>query len=293
MHRRSLLTALLVSSLLVVQPSAQAPAKHFLWSVTDAKGAVVYLMGSIHVLTPDFYPLSPELEKAFDASKVLVEELDLDELNNPAALLPVLAKAMYTDGRTLEQNVSASTFAEVTRRAEKAGLPMMALQRMKPWMAAEAMTLPALQAAGFDPALGVDKHFFDKAKAAGKELRALETVAYQLGRFDQLTPAMQEAMLNQTMAELDTQVTSVKEVATAWAAGDTATIERLLLKDMLTSPELYQALLVERNQNWIAPIEACLQQNAGCLVVVGAAHLIGPDGVPTLLQKKGYTVKQQ
>lgn len=288
-----MLAALLVLSLHLAQPSAQSPKKHFLWSVTDSKGAVVYLLGSIHVLTPDFYPLSPELEKTFDGAKVLVEEVDLDEVNNPAVLLPVLAKAMYTDGATLEQAVSAGTFAEVKRRAEKAGLPMMALQRMKPWMVAVALTGPALKASGFDTDLGIDQHFFDKAKQSGKERRALETVAYQLGRFDQLSPAMQEAMLKETMADLDTQVSSVKEVATAWANGNTSTIERIMLTDMLTSPELYQSLLVERNQNWIVPIETCLSQNAGCIVVVGAAHLIGPHGVPTLLQKKGYKVEQK
>ena len=293
MATRSLLTALLVSALLVVRPTAQGTKKHFLWSVTDSKGSVVHLLGSIHVLTPDFYPLSPELEKAFDASKVLVEELDLDEMNNPAVLVPVLAKAMFTDGRTLQQAVAPDTYAEVKRRAEKSGLPMVALDRMKPWMVAVALTAPVLKAAGFDSDMGVDKHFFDKAKESGKERRALETVAFQLGQFDLLSPAMQEEMLKETMADLDTEVTNVKEVATAWATGNTTTIERLMLKDMMSSPELYQKLLVDRNQNWIEPIETCLRQNANCLVVVGAAHLIGPHGVPTLLQKKGYKVEQK
>ena len=293
MATRSLLTALLVSALLVVRPTAQGTKKHFLWSVTDSKGSVVHLLGSIHVLTPDFYPLSPELEKAFDASKVLVEELDLDEMNNPAVLVPVLAKAMFTDGRTLQQAVAPDTYAEVKRRAEKSGLPMVALDRMKPWMVAVALTAPVLKAAGFDSDMGVDKHFFDKAKESGKERRALETVAFQLGQFDLLSPAMQEEMLKETMADLDTEVTNFKEVATAWATGNTTTIERLMLKDMMSSPELYQKLLVDRNQNWIEPIETCLRQNANCLVVVGAAHLIGPHGVPTLLQKKGYKVEQK
>ena len=161
--------------------------------------------------------------------------------------------------RRWNRPIAPATYAEVKRRAEKAGLPMIALDRMKPWMVAVALTAPALKAAGFDTDLGIDKHFFDKAKETGKELRALETVAYQLGQFDQLSPALQELMLKETMSDLDTQVANVKEVATAWAAGNTATIERVMLKDMLQSPELYQKLLVERNQNWIAPIETCLQ----------------------------------
>ena len=282
-----------MSSLLAAASAAQPADKHFLWSVRDAKGAEVYLLGSLHVLTPDFYPLSPAIEQAFDSSKVLVEEIDLDEAASPAAMLSLVGKAMYTDGRTLEQSVSAPTFADVQRRAEKAKLPLMVLQRMKPWMAAVALTVPMLQAAGFDAGLGIDKHFFDKAKTAGIERRALETMAYQLDRFDQLSPALQEAMLKATLADLDTQVANVRVIAEAWATGDTAAIERLLLADMFESPELHERLLVERNRNWIAHIDACLQQNAGCFVVVGAAHLVGPQGVPALLAQKGYAVTQR
>jgi uncharacterized protein YbaP (TraB family) len=292
MQRRGFLVALLLT-VLAAGPSAQTPAKHFMWSVKDSKGATVYLLGSIHVLTPDVYPLSPDIEKVFDASKVLVEEVNLDDMNDPTALVPILAKAMFSDGRTLDQVVSAETFAEVKKRAEKAGLPLMAIQRMKPWMAAVALTAPVLQAAGFNAELGVDKHFFDAAKKANKERRALETVAYQLDRFDQLSMPLQEAMLKSTMADLDTEVGNVKELVAAWKAGNTTTMERLMLGAMLDSPELYQRLLVERNVNWISHVEKCLQENSGCFVVVGAAHLVGPQGLPTLLQKKGYTVRQQ
>jgi len=293
MHRRVWLTAVLVLCLVAPAARAQAPAKHFLWSVTDGKGAVAYLLGSLHILTPDFYPLAPEIVSAFSSSKVLVEEVDLDEMSDPGALLPIMSKAMLDDGRTLEQAISAETFAAVKVRAEKAGIPVLALQRMKPWMAAVALSVPLLAAAGFDANLGVDKHFFDMAKDTHLERRALETVAYQLNRFDELTPALQEEMLKSTLAELDTQVANVKEMADAWAAGDVSTIERLLLASMLESPDLYQRLLVERNQNWIPHIETCLRQNARCFIVVGAAHLVGPHGVPTLLEKKGYTVAQK
>ena len=293
MHRLAALAVLLVLSLGAGPAPAQATKKHFLWRVQDARGAVAHLAGSLHVLTPEFYPLSPVLEDTFAASKVLVEEIDLDEMSDPQQALTLVARAMFTDGRTLEQAVSKDTYEDVKRRAERAGVPVAALQRMKPWMAAVALATPMLQAAGFNTDLGIDKHFFDKAKARGMERRALESVAYQLDRFDQLSPALQEQMLKATLLDLDTQVANVKNVAAAWASGTTATIERLLLGAMLESPELYDRLLVERNQNWIAPIEACLQKDAGCFVVVGAAHLVGPHGLPALLQKKGYSVEQR
>jgi uncharacterized protein YbaP (TraB family) len=273
--------------------SAQAPRKHFLWSVTGKAGATAYLLGSLHVLTPDFYPLPAPIEEAFGSSKVLVEEVDLDEASSPATALSLLGKAMYTDGTTLEQAVSKSTFEEVRKRAEKASLPVMALQRMKPWSVAITLAVPLLREAGFDASHGIDQHFFDRAKQAGMERRGLETVAYQLDRFDGLSPALQEAMLLAVIHDLDAQVANVKEVARAWAAGETGVIEKELLATFKESPEIYQRLLVERNRNWVPFVEGCLDKNERCFVVVGAAHLVGPDSLVVMLEKKGYKVEQR
>lgn len=293
MRRRLWVVAVLSWLLLVPGGRAEQPPRHFLWRVTSGGGAVAYLLGSLHVLTRDFYPLAPEIERAFAASKVLVEEVNLDEASDPAALVPVMAKAVFADGSSLEQAVSPGTFADVRARAEKAGVPLQLLQRMKPWMAAVALTVPVLQAAGFDPGLGIDRHFFDRARGRGMERRALEGMAFQLDRFNELSPALQEQLLRTTLAELDTQVAHVKDLAAAWASGNTAVLERLLLPTMRESPELYRRLLVERNHNWIPAIDACLEQDARCFIVVGAAHLVGPDGLPTLLERRGYRVEQR
>src|SRR5687767_60180 len=273
--------------------AAQAPQKHFLWKVEDGKGASAYLLGSLHVLTADAYPLPAPIDKAFAESKTLVEEVDLDEMNDPMLMMAALSKAMLTGGETLDQLVSAQTYAEVQKRAEAYGMPMMALQRMKPWLVAVTLMAPTLQAAGFKPELGIDKHFFDRAKEKGLKRQALETLAYQIDRFDQMPPKVQEDMLKATIEDLDTQVGGVKEMVLAWTQGDIATMEKLTLTAFLESPELYQRLLVERNQNWMPRVERCLTENAGCFVVVGAAHLVGKDGLPVLLGKKGFKVTQQ
>lgn len=290
---RTILAAVVAAVLAGGVATAQDARKHFLWKVEGPGASVAYLLGSLHVLTPEFYPLSADINKAFAASRTLVEELDLDEMNDPAQMMSALSKAMLTDGSTLDQIVAPSTFAEVSSRAGKAGLPMMALQRMKPWLVAITLMGPTLQAAGFKAELGIDKHFFDRAKEAGLKRQALETLAYQLDRFDQLSPRLQEDMLISSMRELDTQVGNVRELAQQWAAGDVKALEASLLVSFEGSRELYDRLLVERNHNWVPHVETCLQQNAGCFIVVGAAHLVGPDGLPTLLTKKGYTVTQQ
>lgn len=264
-----------------------------MWAVRQAGAPPTYLLGSLHVLTPEYYPLDPVIERAFAESKVLIEEVDMDEANNPMLAFGLIGKAMFTDGRTLDQVISPQLYKLVLARAEKAGVPSIALDRMKPWMAAISLIAPALKAAGYNAELGVDKHFFDKAKGKGMEVRGLETVAYQLDRLDQLSPPMQEAMLKSAIADLDTEIANVRTIAQAWSRGDTSTIERLLLAALLQSPELYQSLLVERNKNWVPAIERCMKERTPCFVVVGAAHLVGAHSVGNLLRQKGYSVEQQ
>lgn len=286
--------AAIVSLALVSTPAfGQKTGSHFLWKVEGPGGSSAYLLGSLHVLTADFYPLSATINKAFAESRTLVEEVDIDETSDPMVMMAALAKAMLTDGRTLDQVVAPDVYAEVKKRAEKAGLPMMALQRMKPWLVAITLMAPTLQAAGFKPELGIDRHFFDRAKDSGMKRQALETMTYQLDRFDSLSPKLQEELLKTTIEDLDKEVTGVKDMAQAWAFGNVAAMEKMTLDSLQEAPELYQRLLVERNHNWIPHIEACLTQKSGCFIVVGAAHLVGPDGLPVLLAKKGYKVIQQ
>lgn len=285
--------AVAVAVLTVVAAGAQGPPKHFLWKVTSAGGTQAYLLGSVHVLTPAFYPLDPAIDRAFEASGVLVEEVDLDEMANPATMMSLVARAMLPDGQTLDQVVARETYAAIRERAGSHGVPMALLQRMKLWMAAVTLTTAALTRSGFDASLGIDRHFFDRAKAAGMPRRALETVAYQFDRLDGLGASMQEASLKAMLADIDTQAGNVETLASAWKRGDTATLERLLHESFEDEPELAERLLLERNRNWVPHVERCLAEDARCFVVVGAAHLVGPGSLVELLRARGLTVAQQ
>lgn len=273
--------------------SGQAQTKSFMWKVEGPGGAVAYLLGSLHVLTPEWYPLNATINKAFESSKVLVEEIDIAEASDPTQMMSALTKAMLTDGRTLDKLVAPEVYAATKTRAEAVGIPMLAVDRMKPWLVAITLMAPTLQAAGFKPELGVDRHFYDRAVGSNMKRQALETLQYQLDRFDGMSPPLQEALLKSTLADLDAEVGNVKEMAQAWAFGNVPAIEKLTLSSLKEAPELYTRLLVERNNNWMPQVETCVKQDAGCFIVVGAAHLVGPDGLPNLLEKKGYKVTQQ
>jgi uncharacterized protein YbaP (TraB family) len=157
-----------------------------------------------------------------------------------------------------------------------------------------ALTIEAMQwqKAGFDPELGLDKHFYGQATRDGKMVQGLETVEYQISRFDEMPADLQDHLLAETLKSLDTEQASMSKLIAAWRTGDAPTVERIVLKDLQQEPQLYQRLLVERNRNWMPKLEALFGRGGRAFVVVGAAHLVGPDGLLAMFKAKGYRVEQ-
>jgi uncharacterized protein YbaP (TraB family) len=288
-----ILVIVAVAAAALAVPVAQDASRHLLWTVRGEGPTPAYLLGSLHALAPEFYPLPPRIEEAFAASGTLIEEIDLAEAEAPGTVVAAMGRALLPEGQTLEDVLGRDLYARVAAEAEAGGVPRVALSRMKPWMVALALTAPALRRAGFDPAHGVDRHFFNRARALGMAVEGLETVAFQIERFDTLPLSLQARMLATTLDDLETQMAEVRVIAEAWARGDGDTLERLLLSAFREAPELYDRLLVERNRNWVSAVEGCLSRPRPCFIVVGAAHLVGPDSLVAMLREQGYTVVQQ
>ena len=287
-RRVAICATLLLASVWAVQSATP----NFLWKVTGPRGGTVYLAGSIHLLTSEYYPLAPAFDEAFAQSDLLVEELDMGEMQAPEAQMQMLTRGMMPAGQTLESVLSASTLADVRAVVAELGLPLAPLQLFKPWSL--ALTLQGLewQKAGLDPELGLDKHFYDRAKQAGKPVQGLETLDFQLGQFDGMPMPLQDRLLASTLKEMASTKDSVGALARAWKAGDVATIEGLALDDLKAEPGMYQRLLVDRNRNWLPTLEALFARPKPSFVIVGAAHLVGSDGLLTALRAKGYKVEQ-
>jgi uncharacterized protein len=271
--------------------ASAAEARSFIWKVSRGP-QTVYVIGSVHMLSKDYYPLSPALDTAFKASDLLVEEVDLAELLSPEAQLSVLTRGMLPGDQSLEKVVSPATFAQLSKRFSDMGLPVEPLKRFKPWSLALTLLGLEWQRAGFDPELGLDKHFYDRAQAEQKPVQGLETAEYQISRFDTMTWPQQDKLLAETLKDIDTEKANVKTLADAWRAGDASTVEQLVLRDLKSDPEMYQRLLLDRNRAWLPKIEALFSRRSPAFIVVGAAHVIGPDGILAMLRVKGYTVEQ-
>jgi uncharacterized protein YbaP (TraB family) len=286
---------LFVATLPAARPAAaQAPpaSKSFLWKVQGGSGTL-YLAGSVHALDQGVYPLSPAFQRAFDAAGALVEEIDLDQGTSLAAAPALLAKGVFQDGRTFDQVVSKDTLALVSERLKGTALPIELIRQMKPWMVDMMLTALDVQQAGLDVAFGLDKYFYDRAAAAGKQLIALETAESQVDRMDRMPLDVQEQMLRSSLQAQQSPTAALAQIVTLWKRGDAAALEKSLLSEFEGFPAAYQSLVVERNRNWMPQLDACLARPTPCFVVVGAAHLVGPDGLLALLQKKGYRIEQQ
>ena len=270
----------------------RADEKSLLWKVSKGSSSV-YVLGSIHYLRSENYPLKKAILDAFETSKRLVLEIDLNATSGQAAQRLMLEKALFRDGTSLPQNISAETYQLAAERATQLGIDMGIFNPMKPWFAAINLIAIKLKALGLDPRRGVDQYLAGEAKRRGKPISGLETLDFQIGLLDQLSKQNQETMLRETVSELDLLDRNIDEIVRSWADGDEAVLAKLLLAGMVDFPEIHQKVIVERNRRWVPEIEKLLEQGSGALIVVGAAHLVGRDGVIEMLKTKGYSVEKK
>jgi len=269
--------------------------KHTLWKV-ESPTTTVYLLGSLHMLKPGHYPLAKAMEDAFADSRHLVTETNLDELETPGIRDKIMAKAIYMDGSTLKTSLSPKAYEtaeEALEELQSVGLSLKILNGFKPWFVAISIVGLKLQQLGFDPANGVDRYFFNKAKAAHMALHTLESSEFQINLLSSMSKKNQELLLLQTLRDLEITEELFVDIYEAWEVGDTGGLNQLLTESFEEYPTVYDKLITARNQNWLPQIEKYLKQDENYLVVVGAGHLVGEQGVVRMLQAKGYSVRQQ
>ena len=253
----------------------------------------IFLLGSVHLLRQSDYPLPSVINDAYDQAETLIMEVDMDDDADPLQMQElILEYAMITDGDTLTDKIGAQAYAKAAALADQLELPLAMLESSQPWFAAMTVEILLLTRIGFDPSNGVESHFMSKAQTDGKEILGLETARQQIELMAGLSPAAQRDMLLQVLAEGVEMQQSMDDVMTAWRHGDTRYMRDSMLSGMQESRELYQTLVADRNNDWVKQINALLVDDVDYLIIVGALHLIGPDGVPEKLKNHGVPVEQ-
>jgi uncharacterized protein YbaP (TraB family) len=280
--------AALLLALTLATPALAHPA---LWAVKDAD-TTIYLFGTVHLLPQDTDWHFPGLDKALADSDVLYVEITDDDQANMTALVLRYGMDMAHPLSGLLTPFDRDRLARAARLADVPG-GIAALNLMRPWLAALTLTVAPLTKAGLDPAEGVDKQLRAAMAKAGKPVRGLETAEQQVRFLADLPQAMQLAMLRSTLRDTDRATVDLKAIIDAWKAGDEAALARLE-NDLMRreTPELYQRLLVERNEAWARRIAGMLQQPGTLFIAVGAAHLAGPDSVQAQLARDGIGVQR-
>ena len=266
--------------------------KSFLWRVNSDQNRL-FILGSIHLLNKGSYPLKKSIENAFDQTDKLVLEIDLGRANPEKIQQLMFQKSISTDGTALHQNVSNETYEAVAKQAKELGIDLRMLSPFKPWVVAMMMTAVKLQKLGFDPNLGIDRHLAERAKQTNKLTSGLETAEFQIDLFDRFSAKEQERLLRQSMDEMDHIERNVAAIIQAWRSGDVGAVEKHLLFAMRDYPEIHQKVIDDRNRRWLPQIETLLSRGENALIVVGAAHLVGKNGIIELLKDRGYRVEQQ
>lgn len=261
------------------------------WQISSGS-QVLYLAGTIHQLRSADYPLPEEFYSVYQRADKLVFETDMALLSDPLTQRRMQQAVTYQDGTTLQQKVSAPVYNKLAAKWQQAGLPPLLLKFIRPGGVVMTLTMAQLRESGID-AEGIDQHFHLRASSDSKPVIGLESVDLQIGYLADMGVGNEDSFLQQTLAELEQSSEFMDQLIQAWRDGDLVQLERLIIEDMRRDfPAIYHSLLVQRNLNWLPQIQTMLNDGPVELVLVGAGHLVGPDGLLQKLKSQGYTVRQ-
>ena len=284
------------------RPSRAAqPPVPLLWKVSDADNSV-YLLGSFHLLKPDDYPLSKDVAEAFADAESVAFEIPPEEMSSPALGMQMGQAALRTDGTSLNSELPPATIALLDAwvagngaELQKLGLTPQVLQLLEPWFVGLTITITEMTKQGLDPKLGLDAHFATLAAEAGKPTAGLETGADQIALLDGMSKEEELQFLAEALSESKDARQETAKLHQAWRDGDAALLWNGMAVDMKKQyPRLYQRINVARNDAWVPKIQKRLTDPGkdDTLVVVGALHLLGSDGVVEKLRAKGFKVER-
>jgi uncharacterized protein YbaP (TraB family) len=267
-------------------------ALHSLWEL-HGKHNTVYLLGSIHVLRPSDYPLSPAVLEAYRDAKSLLMEVNLEEISSAEVQAEMLGSAVLPEGKTLPGILGSARYGRADVLAHEVGVELSLFDQFAPWFAAEAISQLQLTQLGFQPEAGIEMYFMERARNDGKSVAGLETVHDQISLFQNMSLDTQAEYLVSSLEQAHDLPKEVDSMVRAWQRGDTQWFANQLQSELGRDPKLYQSVLVARNRKWLPKIEALLNEDRNYLVIVGTGHLVGQGSVIDLLKKDGIGATQR
>lgn len=274
-----------------------------LYRVTDQNGNVLWLFGSIHVGTENYYPLPDYVLDAFDGSDALAVELDIMAMEwNFVQQTQLMQLLIYTDGSTITDHLSQQTYergVEILRENNAYNESMDFYMPAMWWSMIESFGMEKM---GVKTSLGIDRHLLKRARSDGKPVREVESAEFQYAIMAGFSPALQQILLEGAIYSYDNLEESkadMEKMIALWSSGDEAAFAAYLNQETeITDPEeaaLYQeyndGLITQRNQTMTEYAEAALLSGEEIFLCVGAAHIVGEGAIAQNLRQMGYQVE--
>lgn len=279
-------TALL--PLLLAACAPPTPASPALWDVRGPHGEHGWLLGTMHALPPRLAWRTARVEAALHASdRLVVEVAGITDPDAPRQIFAALSPAPVAVPPA--DRVAPGQRAALAALIARSGQDPARLAGLKTWALALTLSQVAEHGDGaISAAHGADRSLLDEHGSA--QVEELEGIPAQFRQFDRLPEAAQRRLLAIVVAGAPDAAGQLAALARAWAHGNLAALERTTREGLLADPELREALFTSRNRAWLGPISASLQAGHHPFVAVGAAHMLGPEGLVALLAGQGYRV---
>ncbi|GHG64061.1 TraB/GumN family protein [Alishewanella longhuensis] len=279
---------LLSSCFIILLTTSQALFAASVWQVSKDDQSF-YLVGTVHLLSESDFPLPAAFDTAFNASNHLIFETNLADLTSPKGMNLLMSQNTYKPGQNLQQVLSKEVYQQLQSKAAERQWPLTSIEQFKPAFAAIMLATLELQRLGA-ASTGVDMHYLQLAQQQQKTYGGLETLDEHLGVMTALNKLDADSIISATLKDLAQTETMLAQMKAAWRSGDTDALETLFLADMKAFPDMYNIMLVDRNHAWMKTLEQLTEP--GTMVLVGALHMVGDDGLLKLLTSRGYTIKQ-
>ena len=269
---------------------ARSQSGSSVWEVSK-NGNTLFLGGSIHVLRKTDYPLPKEFDQAFSRSMALVLEADIEQMADETIMMYLMSQMVLPGNQTLQTILDPDAYEALGTKFDEYGIPIDQIAKLKPSMAILVLTTLQIQEFGFVQQ-GVDAHYLQKARDEGKDIHYLETVQAQIDMIVTMGDGYESDYVRYSLQDMENTETELAELLAEWKAGGLSGMEATLTEMKEQWPDLYRVMVTDRNAAWIPHIERYLDSGTVFLVIVGLAHLHGPDGLLRQLEDSGYTVKQ-
>lgn len=279
-------------------------ASHFtgslLWKVSgkDLKEPS-YIMGTYHLFTESLVDEVTGLREAINVTKQVVGELDMQDM--ASAQMKMMQLSVLPAEESYKQLLSPGDYEKLDAGLKKImGTGLDQLGALKPGMLLPMLTMilhkqvyPDYDPASFE---GIDAYLQRMAREANKPVLGLETIDDQIHlMLDSQPQKWQMESLLCSIEHIEDAVEALKTMVDDYREGNLYKIYADQYHNengycLSFTLDFKEAMLGDRNNKWMEKLPAIMKDKSS-LIVVGALHLAGEEGLLYQLNKKGYKVE--